>query len=147
MPPITGIPNSARTPGQDLDLRRAFDHQEELTNKASPWAKWERIAVTFNTTANADTVISHTLNSDTPESIEWFVTQLEIPFPAAYIYQPGPPTTLFPAVTTVPVIYRPGAFDRRPWGSDYIILRSNLAGLKATLLLCVPRIVSSASQR
>lgn len=139
MPTITGIPNSARTPGQDLDLRRAFDHQEELTNKASPWAKWQRVDVIFSATVNADTVISHDLDPDDPDGVGWFIEALEIPLADAYTSPlPNPVAAM---------IYRPAAYNRRAWAQNFIILRANLANLRARLVLVVPRVVSSASRR
>lgn len=123
-------PNSALYPGS-LDVRRAFDHTEENINRASPFAKWELIPVTFPATANLDVVIRHNLNPDDPESVIWtafnFAETATPPATAAYIY-------------------RDISGTKRPWQSDYIILRSRSVSFSCILLLALPRKVSNAAQ-
>jgi hypothetical protein len=106
-----------------LDARRTKDHLETDIRGASPFSTTELVEVTFNDTANADTVIRHTLNSTQPDRVLWQVVGV----------------ALMAAPATVPVIYRDSSTNHRKWESDYIILRSNVAGLKATLVLGVPR--------
>jgi hypothetical protein len=88
---------------------------QELSQSA-PATKFEYITVTFNSTANTDTDIVHTLNT---LDVDWQVVGLSF--------------TIAPATT--PCIYRNIAGSARPWGTNYIILRCNVASVQATLLL------------
>lgn len=129
--PIPTKPTSARIPGADSDLRRAFDHIDSDLNHSAPWSGWQRIPVTFNSTANADTIIKHNLEPPDPETVEWLCASV----------------SLMAAPGTIPVVYRDSAAAAKPWGANYIVLRSNVASLQATLILLIPRVVSSASRR
>lgn len=112
---------------QPLDLQALKG--EVAARRATPFAQYEYVSVTFNTTANADTDIRHSLKPPTAEDIDWQVMGLEFST----------------APATVPVIYRDASATRRPWGSNFLVLRSNVSGLTATLLLTVrPRRVQSA---
>jgi hypothetical protein len=84
-----------------------------------PFAQWEYVEVTFSPTANADTTIKHTLRGPKPELIDWEVVRAEL-------------TT---APGTVPIVYRDGSSNRRPWDAGYIVLRCNVASFKCTLRL------------
>lgn len=122
-------PTSALYPG-DLDTRRAFDHTEESVNRASPFAKWQYVSVTFPSTANIDVLIPHKLNPNDPESVLWIPLNFEEPSaPAAAAY-----------------IYRDAATNRRAWQRDYIVLRSPRTLFTCLFLLALPRKVSNAAQ-
>lgn len=108
---------------QAADQRRSKDHLETDIRGASPYSSTQLVDVVFNATANADTVIRHTLLPPNPNRVMWGVVNLE----------------LMTTPSTVPVIYRDSSTNHRDWGADYIILRSNVAALKVTLLLGVPR--------
>lgn len=99
----------------DFDLRRVARQLDQR----SPFGMFEYVDVVFNATANNDTMIRHALAPSDPEGVDWQVVRIELPS------APG----------TVPVVYRDGSASRRPWGDGYIVLRSTVASLKATLLL------------
>lgn len=121
-------PNSAIAP-DDRDIRKALDHMEINVNRASPFSRWQYIPVTFPANVNTDTVITHRLNADNPESIMWTVFNLQLPT------APG----------TAPVVYRDSSGNRRGWMRNYIVLRSNIANLQATIFVAIPRHVSNAA--
>jgi hypothetical protein len=80
-----------------------------------PFAEWEEVDVTFSATANADTIIKHTL---TPASVE--------------------------AINYLPIrkgqaadVYHDTSGTRKPWQNGYIILRCTVASAKVRLLLYV----------
>ena len=104
------------------DDHRLREHIETDIRSISPFTITELVDVVFNETANTDTVIRHSLNTVQPEQIKWMIVGIELS-----------------SVATVPIIYRDASTMRRKWEDDYIILRSNIASLKATLLLGVPR--------
>jgi hypothetical protein len=87
---------------------------------SSPASSFEFVDVTFNSVANTDTDITHGLNSD---HVDYQVVGL----------------SFLTAPATVPVIYRDISGSARPWGKNYLILRANVAGLVASLLLTVRR--------
>lgn len=106
-------------PAAGLDWLRIWTAQ---IKRARAWTQYQYVNVTFNATANADTDIPYSLlKPPSYEEIDWIV--VGISFPSA------------PAV--VPVIYRDSGANRRPWGAGFIVLRSNVGGLTATLLLTV----------
>lgn len=84
-------------------------------DRTQPWAQWEIVNVTFNATANVDTQIDHTLTPPTPEHVNYIVLRSN----------------------GAQSIYHDATGTRRPWGAGYLILRSNVASAKATLLLTV----------
>lgn len=122
-------PTSALYPEQ-IDLRRSFDHSEESLNRASPFAKWEWVRVTFNSTADTDTIIRHHLNPTDPETVLWSAWNHEA----------------MSAPATVPHVYRDTSTGHRTWGDNFIVLRCKVANAKMVLLLTLPRKVSNASQ-
>lgn len=115
-------PTSARRV-DTFDARRVTDHIETDIRSAFPFSATELVEVTFNATANADTVIRHSLNPTDPDGVKWSVWNL----------------SLMASPSTVPVIYQDSSTAHRAWQTDYIILRSNVASLKAVILLGVPR--------
>ena len=88
-----------------------------------PAGQFQYVSVTFNSTANANTEIPHTLAVGDPEEVDYAVVD--------YRFTSAP--------ATVPVVYRDVSTTRRAWGKNYIVLRSNVAALSATLLLTVRR--------
>lgn len=92
----------------------------EISERTS-YGQFRYVDVQFSSAANTDTIIKHDLRPPTPEDVDWQVVRIEL------ATAPG----------TVPIIYRDGAAARRPWDTGYIVLRSNIASLKATLLLTV----------
>lgn len=86
-----------------------------------PFAQYEYVDVTFNATANADTDIKHSLAPARAEEIDFQVVGV----------------SFSSAPAAAPVIYRDSAAGRRPWGNGFIVLRANVAALRATLLLTV----------
>lgn len=112
---------------QPLDLQALKG--EVGVRRALPYAQYEYVSVTFNATANADTDIRHNLQPPTAEDIDWQVVGLEFSS----------------APATIPIVYRDASATRRPWGDNFLVLRSNVSSLTATLLLTVrPRRVQSA---
>lgn len=92
-------------------------------DESLPYGQYEYVDVVFNATANANTEVRHTLKPPTPELVDYTVVGYK------FTSAPG----------TVPVIYRDNSATRRPWGRGYIVLRSNVSSLNATLLLTVRR--------
>ena len=109
--------------GQTAPTLRDFRILERNLLQSSPYAQYEYVEVTFNSTADADTDIRHTLLPPTPEDLDYQVVRLNL-------------TT---APTTTPIIYRDSSASRRAWGAGYLVLRATVASLSATLLLTVRR--------
>lgn len=84
--------------------------------RSTPFVNFEYVTVTFGS-ANTDADIRHTLRPASPEDVRYIVVSADR---AADLYHDQSGT-------------------RKPWGDGYIILRSNIAGLVATLLLFIPR--------
>ncbi len=82
-----------------------------------PFATTQFVDVAFPSTADVDLVIRHRLQTSRPDDVRYLVIQQE----------------------AAGSIYRDTSPDRRAWGSDYIILRTDTAGLKARLLLFTER--------
>jgi hypothetical protein len=91
--------------------------------RGSPFSQYQYVEVTFNSTANANTEVAHTLKPESYEDVDFQVVGIE---------QASAPAT-------VPVIYKDSSSTRRPWGNGYIVLRANVASLRATLLLTTRR--------
>lgn len=89
--------------------------------RSRAYTQYEYVDVVFNSTANADTDIRHSLKVTNPEAIDFEVVRLNLP----------------EAPNTTPIIYRDSRAGRRPWGQGYIVLRSNIASLWVTLRLTV----------
>lgn len=82
-----------------------------------PIATSEYVDVTFASTANADTVIPHSLNTPNYDDIRYLVVE-----------QDGAGS-----------VYRDLSATRRAWGRNYLILRASTASLTARLLLFTER--------
>lgn len=89
-------------------------------SRAVPSTRYEFVDVIFNSTADTDTDIRHSLGST---AIDYQVVGWK------FLTTPS----------TVPFAYRYIAGDARPWGRNYIILRCNVAAAQATLLLTTRR--------
>lgn len=90
--------------------------EEQLWN-GSPFAQYQRVEVTFPSVADTDIVIRHKLNIANPDVVEYSLLKSD----------------------RAGLVYNDHASTRRPWGSSFLILRSSVASMKATLLLTVPR--------
>jgi hypothetical protein len=84
-------------------------------DRTQPFASWQIVDVTFNSTANVDTVVQHTLQPHTSEHVNY------IPIRKGQAAD----------------VYHDTSGTRKPWGNGYIILRSPVASAKVTLLLFV----------
>lgn len=85
----------------------------------SPWAQYERVTVTFPATPNTDLVIRyHQLTPIDPTVVEYYTLKK----------------------SAAGNIYNDYSASRKPWKPGFIILRSDVASLQATLLLTAPRI-------
>lgn len=84
-----------------------------------PFGRYEFKDVTFNSTAAADTEITHTLTSGAPNDIHWLVTEWK------FLTAPGDP----------PYVYRSTSPGSREWRNGVIVLRCNVASAQARLLL------------
>jgi hypothetical protein len=87
--------------------------------KAVPSTQFQYVDVTFNSTAHGDTEIRHSLSLRDPEQVR--AIPVEWRFPSLPV--------------EAPCIYKDTSASRRPWGQGYLILRCNLAGAQARLLL------------
>lgn len=105
--PVSGITEQA--------VVRAIRALTTFMNKVSPIAKFEYVTVTFNSSANADTDIAHSLDPKDPESVHYQVVKIDR---AARIYNDTSAT-------------------RKAWQTNVIYLRSDTGSAVATLLLSV----------
>lgn len=80
-----------------------------------PFAQWEEVDVTFPSTPNTDTIVRHTLVPQSPEAINY------IPIRKAQASH----------------VYHDASGTRKPWQKGYIVVRSDIANAKVTLLLYV----------
>lgn len=80
-----------------------------------PWAVWEEVTITFNSTANADTVVPHTLAAVDPEAVNYIPVRK------------SKATDVYHDVTA----------SRKKWQRDYIVLRSSVGGVTIKLLLYI----------
>lgn len=83
----------------------------------SPFARYQRVVVTFPSTPDTDVVVPHSLNLNDPESVEYIVLK----------------------ASKAGVVYNDQSATRKAWQQGYVVLRSNVASLVATILLTVPR--------
>ena len=90
----------------------------DLLLRGSPFAQYHRVEVTFNVTPGVDTTIPHTLKTVDPDSVEYTLLGQD---------QAGS-------------VYHDTSATRKPWGTNFIVLRASVASLQATLLLTVPRL-------
>lgn len=87
----------------------------------SPWAQYERVVVTFPATPDTDVVVPYArLHPSNPEDVEYYVTKQDR---AGFVYNDQSAT-------------------RKAWQQGYVVLRSSVASLKATLLLSLPRLLT-----
>lgn len=93
------------------------------SDRLQPWSQWQIVDVTFNATANADTSVLHDLSPVDPEAINYIVLRKG---QAADVYHDTSGT-------------------RKKWGQGYILLRSNVASAKVTLLLTVEHVKRTLS--
>lgn len=85
----------------------------------SPFARYERVTVTFPTTPNTDVVVRHSLQPSSPDAVEYAVLQKD---------RAGD-------------VYNDQSATRKEWKQGYIYLRCSVASVKATILLTAPRTV------
>src|SRR5688572_13022210 len=111
--------SSSSNPDIDVEVLKS----EIAAERARPFDQFEYVSVTFNSVANVDTDIQHSLNPPTPYDID--ITPVQWRFGAA------------PAAA--PVAYIDISATRKAWGAGYIVLRCNVASAEATLLLTVRR--------
>lgn len=84
----------------------------------SPYAKYQRVTVTFPSTPDTDTVIPYTGDiAANPEDVEYFVVKQD----------------------RAGSIYNDQSATRKPWQQGYVVLRSSVGSLSATILLTAPR--------
>lgn len=112
---ISGKPPEKQVQG----LQTRVSGLEGLLQRQVPFGEYEFVEVTFNSTANGDTEVKHSLRTSDPEAIR------VIPVEWQFASTPVDP----------PYVWRNIASTARPWGEGYIILRCNLASAKARLLL------------
>lgn len=93
---------------------------DQEISKSSPFNRFAYVDVTFNSVANTDTDIVHALNST---DVQWQMVGW------SFIVAPA----------TSPVVYRDTSGTARAWGKNYLILRCNVAGATAKLLLTTAR--------
>lgn len=93
------------------------DNTGDLLYAGSPYAQYQRVDITFPSTANQDTVVRHSLRPTSPDDVEYHVVSQD----------------------RAGSVYNDHASTRKVWGDGFIIVRSSVASLKATLLLTVPR--------
>lgn len=88
-----------------------------VDERGLPYGQHQYIDVTFNSTANADTIIRHQLKPDTPAEVDYQVVRKE----------------------QACDVYENTALDYRVWGNGYVVLRATVASAKVTLLLTTRR--------
>lgn len=96
---------------------------EANLRRGIPYASYQYIDVTFNSTEDVDTDIKHNLNPTDPYDVDYEVVRWK--FSAA--------------PTAAPVVYEDTSASRRAWGLNYIVLRCNEASVEATLRLSIRR--------
>jgi hypothetical protein len=108
---------------KDPALLKLLRRLENDFLKSAPVTQYEYKTVTFNSTANANTDIVHSLRPENPEDVDYQVVSWE------FTSAPG----------TAPIVYKDTSASRRPWGDGYIVLKCNVASATATLLLSIRR--------
>lgn len=98
--------------------------QEDFTRQIEV-AQWQIVHVDFPATADTDATIPHKLNPPDPEYIDFRV-----------INSSGPA-----------LVYKDLSSARKPWGNNFIVLRSGVESLKADILLTVPILRRDLRQR
>lgn len=87
------------------------------------FAEWTEVTVTFPSTANTDIGIKHDLTPPDPNNVYYFPVRKSA---AAEVYHDASGT-------------------RKAWQPGTVFLRSNVASVKMTLILYVPRHASTAN--
>lgn len=96
-----------------------------------PFGTYEYVDVTFQR-QNTDTLIPYTrLKADNPEDIRYIDVRRE------GVVTDG--VDEYDLLPEFPIIYRLQKFSRKPWGRNYIFLRSSYAPYTTRLLLFVER--------
>lgn len=108
---------------KDSGTQAAMNRLQQDVRKYTPAIEFEYVDVTFNSSANVDTVISTRLRPANPEDVIYTVVGLD------FLSNPA----------TVPVIYKDTSTTRKPWGVGFIVLRSNVGSLVAHLKLEIKR--------
>lgn len=85
------------------------------------FGQYEYVDVTFNATANVDTVIPHNLILSDVDVVRWI--------PVSWGFTSAP--------ATVPIVYQDTSSSKRAWGANHVILRCNVASATVRLLLFV----------
>lgn len=117
-------PKSAREVSEgasDIDIKAL--KQEIALLRGIPLAQYQYVDVTFNSVADTDTDISHTLKVTDPEEVDWEVVRW------SFSSAPGGGV----------IVYKDSSATRRPWGVGYITLRCNIDSAQATLRLSARR--------
>jgi hypothetical protein len=118
---VNTLPTSDKGPKglSRVELEAAFARNLGPINRGLPFGQYEFVDVTFNSTANGDTEVKHSLVISDPEAVRVI--------PVTWSFASTPLES--------PYIWRNSASTRRPWGQGYIILRCNLASAQARILL------------
>lgn len=93
---------------------------DQELSKSTPSTHFEYVDVVFNASPNTDTDIVHALGN---KDVDWQVVGMQF--------------VIAPAAT--PCIYRNIAGNARPWGTNYLILRCNVASVSVKMLLTTRR--------
>lgn len=96
--------------------------RKHWTQDIRPWrayTNYQYVTVTFNSVANNDTDIRHSLKVANPEAVDWEIVDL----------------SFASAPAAAPCIYRDSSATRRPWGTNYLVLRCTVASVVVTLRL------------
>jgi hypothetical protein len=104
-----------------MEFTAAIRELSGAINRGVPFGQYEFVDVTFNSTANGDTEVKHSLILGDPEAVRI------IPVSWNFSSTPADP----------PYVWRNIASTRRPWGEGYVILKCNIASAQARLLLVV----------
>lgn len=104
----------------EIDPKVGIQLLDQDLTRGVPSTKFEYVDVTFNSTANFDTDVAHHLNST---NIGYLVV--------GYQFVIAPATT--------PCIYQDVSGTARAWQKSYLVLRSNVASVRVTLLLFIKR--------
>lgn len=99
--------------GTGIDVDKTVEQLRQRHLAAVPFSRYQYVDVTFGSTANLDTVITHDLLPDNPEGVNYEVVRADR---ACRIYNDESPT-------------------RRPWARGYVVLRSDTADATVRLRL------------
>ena len=91
--------------------------QSEDIARGIPHGQYQYVDVTFNSSANTDTLVRHELHPNLPDEIDYQVVGKD----------------------RACDVYHDATLDHRPWGTNYIVLRCSVASANVTLLLTTRR--------